>query len=71
MRTYVRGCTTEMVAGVVGVVGLFLGTTTIWITSSPGCSATGAPLPGFGVNDLPKPMYWKISKSSISIRVMV
>ena len=61
MRTYVRGCTTEMVAGVVGVVGLFLGTTTIWITSSP----------GVGLNDLPKPMYWKISKSSISIRVMV
>ncbi len=60
MRTYEKGYTTETVAGVVGVVGLFLGTNTIWITSSP----------GIGLTDLLKPMFWRISKSFISIRVM-
>ena len=61
MRTYARRCTTEKVAGVVGVAGLFLGTTTIWIISSP----------GIGLNDLTKPMFWRISKSSTNVRVMM
>jgi hypothetical protein len=61
MRTYGRGCTTERVAGVVGVAGLFLGTNTIWIISSP----------DIGLNDLPKPTFWRISRFSTNDRVMM